>query len=365
MTKSKKKRIKVAYVIHSLSRMGGSERHLQYLLNGLEKNVEGIVFCLFDSGLADKFAKQGYEVVCLNLSHIGLKALWKVYKAIVARNVQIVHAYGIISSFIVLPGVWKLRCPFISARRELGQWRKIRHLGISYIVNFFSTIITVNSPAVRDITENEYFSNGKVKLIRNGVNLDEVVKNIDLECGFKNDENPVMISVANCRPVKNLGLLIDAIEKVVKAYPNVRCWVIGDGPERMDLERKSHTKGLEKNIQFYGQQENVKKFLVQGDLFVLTSIAEGSPNSILEAMQVGLPVVATNVGGIQDIVVDGVSGLLIKDFSADALSQKICQLLGNKYLRAQYAQKSICILKQKFSLERLYNEQIAIYRSLI
>ena len=143
----------------------------------------------------------------------------------------------------------------------------------------------------------------------------------------------LIINVANMNSdVKGQSALIEASKEVCAVEPAARFILVGDGPCRVQFEEQVRKLGVSDHFQFLGSRKDVPKILSCGDLFAFPSFAEGLPNAVLEASSAGLPIVATMVGGVPEIIEDGVTGLLVPPKNPQALSAAILQLLKDPVL---------------------------------
>ena len=147
------------------------------------------------------------------------------------------------------------------------------------------------------------------------------------------DDAPVVGVIASLLPIKDHATLLHAIARLVANWPTLRLVVVGDGPERERLERLAAQLGIAAHVRFAGHQPNVPSFHHLFDVSVLTSVSEGFPNSLVEAMAAGRPIVATNVGGVPDAVRHEENGLLVPPSNPDALAVALARLLGDPALR--------------------------------
>ncbi len=153
---------------------------------------------------------------------------------------------------------------------------------------------------------------------------------------------------------KGLSFLLEAVARLRAERPDVRLTVVGDGPERAEAEATAQAAGIGDRVQFTGYQSSaqVAEWLSRADVFVLPSLAEGVPIVLMEAMAAGVPVVATNVGGTSELVVDGENGFLVPPTVTDALVSRIGQLLDDPELRGRLGRAGRETVVRDFSLER-------------
>jgi glycosyltransferase involved in cell wall biosynthesis len=183
----------------------------------------------------------------------------------------------------------------------------------------------------RFLVDNEGFPAGKVAVIPNGVDTEHFAPISDVaavrrELGIGANA-PVVGIVAALRLEKNHELFLEMARRVVRRLPAARFLIIGDGPCREPLENQSRDFGLESHVLFLGSRNDVSRLLAAMDVFALTSHIEANPISILEAMSVGRPVVATNVGSIHEVVAEGQSGFLVAPGDGGQLADRVLELL--------------------------------------
>ena len=176
----------------------------------------------------------------------------------------------------------------------------------------------------------------------------------------KNFENETftIITVANLFPKKNLELVLE----IAKELKNYKFLIVGDGSERKNLENKIKNENIP-NVELLGfkNTEEVKKYYQNSDVYLLTSLAEGTPTSALEAMACGLPVVSSNAGGLENIVKDNINGFIINDFDKYKYIEKI-KLLEDINLRQKIFENNIK-LSQKYKWENVAKNITEIMRT--
>jgi glycosyltransferase involved in cell wall biosynthesis len=198
--------------------------------------------------------------------------------------------------------------------------------------------IAVADPHGAFLVTQEGFPAERVFIIPNGVDTARFAPvpdaaSVRREIGI-GPTDPVVSIVAALRPEKNHELLLDVAQRVTQRIANAMFLIVGDGPRREPLEQHAAKLGVADSVRFLGSRDDVPRLLSTSDVFALTSYNEASPVSILEAMSVGKPVVATNVGSIGEAVTDGHTGFLVPPGDAAAFTQRVVELLENP-LRAQ------------------------------
>lgn len=183
------------------------------------------------------------------------------------------------------------------------------------------------------------------------------------EFSFAPDDYLVGI-VAHLADHKGHKYLIDATKILKDKVPKIKIIIVGEGPLLMELTRQAKEIHVEDRIFFLGFREDVPKILASLDLFVLSSYLEGMGSSIMDAMAHKLPVVAANVGGIPEVVVDGKTGLLVPPRSPEALAEAILKVYRDPSLSLQFGQMGSEVVHERFSAESMANKILGIYEKL-
>jgi glycosyltransferase involved in cell wall biosynthesis len=201
------------------------------------------------------------------------------------------------------------------------------------VYRMVSALVTVSTNLRTSLQKKYWLSNNRVLLIPNGIDSDyyspdnamrqEMRKDLQFD-----DDDLVIVFSGRLDPVKNFELLLDVFERCHQVDPKVKLLIVGDGPERRKIEQLSRQKNIHIGLVMAGQRVEVLPYLRAGDVFLLTSHTEQMPLTILEAMAVGLPVIASDVGEIHHIIADGKDGFLrptgagVEGFAAALLSLK-------------------------------------------
>jgi len=175
----------------------------------------------------------------------------------------------------------------------------------------------------------------------------------------------VLTCVARLVPLKGHKHLLTALTKLVREFPHLRCLVVGDGPSDRDLQELSRTLGLDSFVFFLGRRSDVPAILGVTDVFVLPSIQEITPVAITEAQLAGVPVVATDVGGIPELIVNGQTGFLVPPESPDSIAEALRLLLHNPDLREQVALRAWTAARQERVWSRHYGRLMSAYLDAI
>ena len=196
------------------------------------------------------------------------------------------------------------------------------------------------SEAVRKRLVSDYlFPAHKTVTIRNGIDLNRHGGS------FHNQENmirkqlqiqsqePIVLCVARFSKTKRIDILLSAMSKVLGEYPSCKCVIVGKGRLEQELKDQAKELGISDSIRFTGYMEQVSPYYEAADIFVLSSLREGLPLVLLEAMAHGLPCIATDIAGNAEVIVHGETGLIVEPGNSEELAKAILNLLMNKELR--------------------------------
>jgi N-acetyl-alpha-D-glucosaminyl L-malate synthase BshA len=179
-----------------------------------------------------------------------------------------------------------------------------------------------------------------------------------------NDRDVVVTHVSNFRPVKRIQDLVYATSIVAKEAPGVRLMLVGDGPERHGIERLIDRLNLRGNVLLTGYRSDIPNLLRCSDVVVLCSETESAPLTLLEGMSCGLPVVATSVGGIPEIVDDGVNGFLVPPKHPEAIAEKILELNANRELRTRLGEAARRTVLERYTADKVVRQYEETYEKV-
>jgi len=164
---------------------------------------------------------------------------------------------------------------------------------------------------------------------------------------------------------KNPHCFLAAAEQVLKVYPDTHFCLLGDGELKPSLEAFVKKRAMEDNVHFLGWCTDVEKILPCFDIFVLTSLWEGMPLAILEAMSCGLPCVVSDIPGNRDLVTEGKDGLLFAENDSAALAKGLCELIKDPELRAKQGDEARTKVLQEYDIRRRVEIMAQTYRDLL
>lgn len=257
-------------------------------------------------------------------------------------------------------------------KEDRPLWQKAAIFFFSWLSSLFQDkIILINTVDCR--TAQRFIPQRKLALIPNGMTPIDFLPRKEARAFFtKKIERPItddtILIGTNAELTRNKGLeyLIAALSKLLRSdlnsnYRGPTSIVIGEGSSRKQLEDYISSSGLTGKIFLTGFIPDAERYLKGFDVFVLPSLKEGLPYTILEAMAAGLPVVATDVGGIPDLVKNRETGFLVPPRDPNALAEALKSVMEDKNLRSRFSTASLQIMKTKFHLSQMIRETTALY----
>jgi len=282
-----------------------------------------------------------------------------------ARKVDVIHANWAISGAIAGFAGWITGTPVVTTLRgsDIPQgrakffsgWLLLKTLALS------ARVVTVSEAFAKKMKQEFPRFADKIMVIENGVG-DEFLSIAAMREVPKKVIN--LLAIGSLIPRKGMLYILEALAKLSEKYAFI-LRLAGDGPLREQLENKARELGIDKQVEFLGSvdAEKIPLLLKQADLFVLASHWEGRPNAVLEAMATGLPVVASDIDGVNELVVDGQTGLLFRDGDSEALRGCIERIMGDPAQAAAYGQAgSLRIVEKGLQWRNTAQRYMQLYR---
>ena len=170
-----------------------------------------------------------------------------------------------------------------------------------------------------------------------------------------------LLFVGRLAPVKNLSTLIRATAHALPSVPGLKLWVVGDGHERESLEALVRELGIAESVTFWGERLDVAGFFAAADVYCMSSVSEGLPMSLLQAMSVGMPSIVTDVGGMAEVVKNAQAGLATPVGDADTMADAIVRMAADESLRDAFANNGRAAYYENFTLDRMDQVYMNLY----
>lgn len=364
MTGERKRR--VLFVINDLSRAGAESQlvDLALALDPARYDV-AIVLLKHRNQFAAELAERGIPVTALHRRgfwDVGLP--FRLFRAIRDFRPDIVHGSLFLANLMAALAaraagapalVLSQRCSYEATlnppSRRLARWSHRR-----------ADRVIVNSHAAWREEIAAGFPPDRMVVVPNGVRC-SVERADRARLGLA--DGPLVVAVGTLDPVKGHRYLLDAWPRVRRHVPDAHLVLVGDGPLRDELPRQAASLGLGDSVRFAGFHSPASPFVAACDVFVLPSVTEGMPNALLEAMCLGRAVVATRVGGVPELVVEGESGLLTPPRDSAALAAAIGGLLADGPRRDALGQAAAVRARERFTIEAMTAATVAVYDQIL
>lgn len=245
----------------------------------------------------------------------------------------------------------------IGSRRELNPDKSDRQIRLQRLAYRCATRVVANSPSAATVLAAEGLEAARVTVIPNGLDSARYADRPGRDAIRR------VVCVANLRPEKNHETLIGAAALLKARCPGLRYRIVGGGSRRAALETLARDRGVADVVEFAGHRDDIPAELREADVFVLPSRSEAFPNSVLEAMAAGLPVVASAVGGLLDLVEHGRTGLLVPPADPEALADALHRLYAEPARAHALGDAARREAGLRYSFERMVGAFQALYES--
>jgi len=362
----------------STALLGGTELMLHSLIRRMNRSKFDNEICfLYKKGpVSDYYLKKGFKVTHLNFNYWNLPlVIYKVFKMFKRRRYDVIYLCGLKVNLI-----GRIIGKLTGCENIIGGLRSIHpsdtinnlFLWLDRITLRFSKYYISNSRAAVKFLVSKGFPAKQFRVIHSGIDINLFGPDLNnnhnsqhLKFKISSAKVSIITCIANLRLIKGHISLIDALEIVHRREKDFITILIGEGKIRKKLERYVIQKKLESKILFLGSQTDISNILAISDMFVLASLWEGLPVSIMEAMASGLPVVATDVGGVSEIVVNNETGLLMPPQDSEAIAKAILAILFDPCRAKNMGKMGRERIKGNFTVEKMVKETEDLYEEII
>lgn len=345
--------------------MGGAERTVASLAQGLDKKrFNPIICCLNEKGsLAEGLEKVGIDVIALNKrGKFDFSVVNRLADIMKVHSVQIVHTHLWGANLWGRIAAKKAKVPVVIAHEHgIELYRGFVHaLCDKFLYQNTSALLFVSEASQKLFLSKVKVNPAKCRVIYNGVDTTRFrllprTKAKDL----------TLVSVGRMVKEKGFEYLLKAMVAVGTSRPRATLTLVGDGPQYTRLTQIKDALNLNGRVVFLGTQDTISEILSQADIFVLPSIKEAVPLSILEAMASGLPVIATDVGGVKEVVIHNQTGIIVQPKQPQELAHAILTLMNNETKRKSMAAQGRLRIERYFSQEKFLDTVEKLYEELL
>ncbi len=366
----------VCQLLHGLE-VGGAEVLSARLARQLRGKYRFLFVCLDQKGsLGEELEAEGFPVHCLaRRAGLDLGCIRRLSRLFEQEGVDLIHAhqYGPFSYGAMARSLGRLSVPLLfteHGRHFPDVTSRKRRLANRWLLRPSDRVIGVGNAVREALIKNEGFASQRVGVIYNGIPLDRfgAGSSVDRdrirhELGISADSF-VLAQVARLDYLKDHATALRMIRRVADRLPGAQLLLVGEGPERTQVESLIAQLGLANQVRLLGQRSDVPCILQASDVVILTSISEGIPLTLIEAMAAELPVVATDVGGVNEVVVHGKTGLLAGTGDDSALAQHVIELAGDRHARERMGRLGQARARALFSESRMHSGYVELFESL-
>ena len=379
--------IKPLNILIVVTRMdtGGVPEHILMLVRGLRKNGHKIsVLCdNISKRYENEFVALGVEIILVALSRLpnpisDIRVFFKLINIMKSGGYDVVHTHMSKAVMLGAPAAKLARIPVVVNTAHNVGWLALSNPVFRVVFWVYDSllfrlamdaVITVSELVKKGVVDSHIAPDNKVYAVANGIDT-PVIPNETALLKLKNDmavkdDTLIVITVARLVWFKGINTLIDAAAMVVQEVPNVLFVVVGDGDKLGELQAQVNTLGIQKQVAFLGERDDVPALLSISDLFALPSVSEGMPISILEAMALSKTVVATSVGGVPELVIPGETGILVEKGDSKAMSKAIITLLKDEDFRLKMGRTCREYHQKYYSTESMVVATEAVYLDLL
>jgi glycosyltransferase involved in cell wall biosynthesis len=365
---------RVLHIIDSLH-LGGAQEVVLNLATCGSPRFRHEVATMHGRGIYwDRLAQAGVKVHSLSPHKFLPAYIASIPWRILADRPDILHCHLIPSNIIAKPLGALLGVPVIINHDHTNDPHRIDNkilLALDKSTNRFAHHIIAVAAACRDfLTTHESIPPEKISLVPNAIDLrrfspgeasrDEARARLGLPAGSR-----IVAGVGRLNPQKNFALFLDIAEQLAPRFPDLHFLLAGDGPEEQMLREKASALGIANRVTFSGYVADTRLVYLAADVLLMPSRYEGLPMTLLEAMAMGLPVVASKLDGIAEVIRDGAEGFLAPSDDAALFVERTAALLADAELSSRISKNARAKIEAHFSVERMTSAVEDIYNRFL
>jgi len=361
-------------LLESKFALGGSERITYDVVRRLDVQRYRPVLCtLYEPGeVGEWFIRDGYRFYSRLITHrYDPRAFGKLRSIIQREHVELVFLINqpltcfwgfIMSKYCRIPVVAAVHDKFIGEQSLKLRLNR-------FLMNKMDVILAVAQGQRDQLVTRQYIREDIVRVVYNGIDLDHFKPRVEREeqCRLLglNSKAPIVGTVARLVHLKGVDVFLKAAEAVLKKFPSTQFVVVGDGPEAHELKRMSQALGIASSVRFLGSRGDVADTARVFNVGVLSSRTEALPMAILEYMSLSVPVVATNVGGVSEMVGHGETGLLISEDDPSALVGALEVLLSDPHKARKMGLRGRAKVESCFQISNTVSRTEQLFEKLL
>tara|TARA_B100001758_G_C18415274_1_gene619036 strand:- start:2786 stop:3877 length:1092 start_codon:yes stop_codon:yes gene_type:complete len=358
------KKTHISFLIGQLG-TGGYEKQMTLLiskLNHAEYRISVFVWGNDEGFFRDELKSIGCEII--SLEYLSIFEKLKFIRIKLSENDSaIIHNYSFFLNFITwLVSIGTSAEPIGAVRSNIKHEAKEMFWLMGKLNVFFPSVLIFNNYAAKNYAEESIFLPSKRSslVIQNGIDL-----SLFPRAKYKSNDEIKLVSIGSLTPVKRHDWIINLGKRLKKDNIKFKIDVIGDGPLFKSYKNQINHAKLESLIMLHGNKKSIVRYLLDADIFIHTSEVEGFPNSIMEAMAVGLPVVTTKVGDVNFLIEDGNEGFAVPLDDFDEFYERLNYLIKNEAQRLRMGAAARNKIRKNYSDQLLVNKTTDLYKELV
>jgi glycosyltransferase involved in cell wall biosynthesis len=362
--------MKVLHIIETPG-TGGAESVLVEIAAGLPPEFTSVGVMMCESWTGRELEKRGMEVTVMPLRR-SFDVSWPMRFArfIRAQKVDVVQSHEFTANVYASAGARLAGVPIVCTTHGKNYWpyALYRRAAYRWAAHNARAFVAVSADLCRYITSTLGIAERGVRVIRNGIDPNVFKYDAHARANVRAElsvhaSQPLLLACGELTQVKGHECLVRAVRQVVENCPEAVVAIAGHGPLREYLEALADSLGVNSHMRFLGFRDDVPALLNAADVFVMPSLSEGLPLALLEAMSVGIPVVATAVGGVPELIRAGETGWLVPPRDADALGRALVGVIQNPTSRERVVAEARQLCSGQYDLRVTVNCYAELYRN--